>query len=224
MLYGMSNAGIGEMNNLMTVNQIGLLTFGSNQAFYTNKAPDILHRMGFLIGKMIDDGSFDAHYLNEDGELVYDFKKDKRFSVYSSGQTHHPKYKEQRSLYLANLEQLNREGFKKDGKILYEGDDLPRAYTSKESMGIRNLADLCFGHYDKATAMLWKNTLLGGMLTHYRTFLTAKIEQWTMSPGKYNVTKLNQQYDHRGVKLVRVYLENGNFEIKPEDELQPSDE
>ena len=36
--------------------------------------------MSLFIAKMIEDGSFDAHSVDKDGNLVYNIKKDKRFS------------------------------------------------------------------------------------------------------------------------------------------------
>ena len=63
--------------------------------------PDFYNRMTIFESYMRHDGTFDAHYLNEDGELVYDFKLDPRFNLLSTGKTSDPKYREQEALYRA---------------------------------------------------------------------------------------------------------------------------
>ena len=54
---------------------------------------------------MMDDGCWEAFSLDENDQLQYDVKKDKRFSVYFSGDTSNPKYDEQRTLFLKNIEE-----------------------------------------------------------------------------------------------------------------------
>ena len=48
--------------------------------FIFNAAPDFFNRMTLFVAKMLQDGSFDAHYVDENGILQYDIIKDKRFS------------------------------------------------------------------------------------------------------------------------------------------------
>ena len=59
-----------------------------------------------------------------------EWKKDKRFSIYAKGQKTHPSYQDQRSLYLAFIQEFNRSN--PDGILLKEGDALPSAYTTKQ--------------------------------------------------------------------------------------------
>jgi Mn-containing catalase len=42
---------------------------------------------------MRHDGTWDAHYLNEKGELIYDFTKDQRFNLLAEGKTDDPEYR-----------------------------------------------------------------------------------------------------------------------------------
>ena len=59
--------------------------FNYQEYFYsTLKRPDFLNRMTLFIARCMEDGCYDALY-EEDGELKYDWRKDKRFSVFASG-------------------------------------------------------------------------------------------------------------------------------------------
>ncbi|MBQ0113468.1 MAG: hypothetical protein KBT03_10085 [Bacteroidales bacterium] len=206
--YGMANADPEQVQNLLSQARSGLMNFNSNTLFFANRFPDSFHRLGFLIAKMLHDGSWEAHSFKDD-QLVYDFKKDKRFSLLNSSNVDKKSaaYRNQRGLYLAMIDQFNKEGFN-----LKDGDDLPRAYTIQESNSIKSFSELCFGHYDKSSQMLMKGMFFGGMLLQFRTFLSAKLEQWVLKPGTYNQGKYIFLKNKDGVRYVRIYTndENGN--------------
>ena len=67
---------------------------------------------------MIEDGCFDAHELNKDGNLVYDIKKDKRFDklvkLGINSSSTDSEYLKQKSLYRAMVNQFMKEGYVKD--------------------------------------------------------------------------------------------------------------
>jgi hypothetical protein len=104
---------------------------------------------------------------------------------------------------------------------------LPRAYTFREGLSIKSFADLCFGHYDKNTQMLAKHAFLGSFFLQFRTFISAKLEQWILKPGTYNIGKYVEKEDVDGVKIMRVihFDENGApvVTLKRKDELNPED-
>lgn len=50
---------------------------------------------------MMGDGCLDAHRLNENGELIYDWKLDKRFEAFANKRINDPKYNEQKARYYA---------------------------------------------------------------------------------------------------------------------------
>ncbi len=222
--YGMANAGASELGDEMMSNKLGVRNWTSSQLYWFSKAPDMLHRMSWLISKMINDGCWEAHSVSND-QLIYDFNKDKRFNllVDSNSDKNTKAYKDQYALYLSMVEQFNTEGYNIDATKL---ESLPRAYTSREAMGIKNIADTCYGHYDKDTQLMAKNTFLGAFFFQFRTFVTAKLEQWLMKPGVYNTENLKQQYNQNGEKLVRRKVMNENDvynEIIPESELREGD-
>jgi hypothetical protein len=61
--------------------------------------------MTIIVAKMKADGIWDALDV-VDGKLVYNFKKDKRFSAYANGETSNPEYNNQRALYRAIADQF----------------------------------------------------------------------------------------------------------------------
>lgn len=225
--YGMANADPMKVQERLSSSKYGIKNFSSNEAFIFNTAPDILHRMGILIAKMKHEGCWEAHSIVND-ELVYDFKKDKRFSLLSDPKVdkNSKEYKSQHSLYTAMLEQFNKEGWN-----LNEGDALPRAYTIQEATSIKSFAELCFGHYDHSTQMMAKSTFIGAALLHFRTFLSSKLEQWILKPGTYDQGQIKIKYNDDGVMYVRVYEtdDEGNVSVRidlesnmtPQDNYEP---
>ena len=221
--YGMANSDADQLHREMSLSKMGILNFDSNQLYMFSRAPDMLHRMTILVAKMMHDGCFDAHsVVNE--ELVYDFKKDKRFSLLHSANpnVNSEEYRKQHALYITMLEQFNREGYN-----LKDGDALPKAYTARESASIKSFADMCFGHYDKNTQMLAKHMFLGSFFLQFRTFISAKLEQWVLKPGTYDQGSYKIAVDENGNKFVRriTFDENGQpiVDIILENELKEGD-
>lgn len=114
--YGMAN--YSEFAGQNVVNWYKPGKFGKSTLFLGCASPDYQHRMSLLLAKMIADGCYEAHYMNENNELVYDMFKDKRFEVFFSGDTKNPKYMEQKSLYYTYVDDYTAAGvkLKKDEK------------------------------------------------------------------------------------------------------------
>lgn len=194
--YGMANMSLSNIANQRRLDRFGIRNWNTQTLFWTASAPDFQHRMAVLVGKMMADGSWEAHSLDKDGILKYDWKKDKRFEAYANNRTDDPDYLYQKSLYMNYIREFNRIGYKKDnGDIYKEGDDLPMAYPPREQQSVKNFADLLYGHYDDESRALINDTFIGSFFLQYKTFITAKLEQWTMKPGVYNTEMLKQQYD-----------------------------
>jgi hypothetical protein len=63
----------------------------------------------------------------EDGELKYNWKKDKRFSVYSDkSKKGTEEYRKQQALYMLHIQEWNRDH---PEQILNYTDDLPTPYS-----------------------------------------------------------------------------------------------
>lgn len=210
-VYGMANQSLNQLARQRRVKWAHINHWSKDTLFLTATSPDFMHRMSLLIAKMKNDGCFEAHSLDENGVLVYDFKKDKRFEHLVKGETSHENYLKEQSLYKAMIDDFNRAGFRKeDGSALNAEnlDALPQAYTRTEGQSIKNYADLLYGHYDDESKSLLCDTFVGSIFLQYKTFLTSKLEQWTMHEGKYNIAELKQQFDENGNPLYLKFYED----------------
>jgi hypothetical protein len=114
---------------------------------------------------MIHDGSYEAHTINEDGKLLYDPKKDKRFSyyfaerhkykasdsskfAYNSSKTD-KKYNEQKALYDTILKEINEERKALGEELFNDGDIIDQAYSGIERNSFKSFTDTIYGYYDK---------------------------------------------------------------------------
>lgn len=213
-IYKMANQSMSSIAQNRRVNWLNINNWNEDTLFLTATAPDFLHRVSILVAKMMGDGCWEAHSIGEDGELIYDFKKDGRFQHYLNKETSHSDYLKEKSLYLEMIDRFNQEGYRKaDGSELKIGDDLPQAYTQTEANSIKNFGDLLYGHYDEESKSLFCDTFLGSFIMQYKTFLTSKLEQWTMAKGIHNTELLKQQFDpETGEELYQVitYDEDNN--------------
>ena len=160
MIYGMANYSMGQIARQRRLNWWGIKNFRTDTMFLTATAPDFQHRMAILVAKMMGDGCWEAHYLDKNGNLKYNFKKDKRFKAYIENDTKNPDYLAQKTEYLTRISELNKAGIKKeDGTDFKVGDDLEMAYLPKEVQAIKNFADLLYGHYDEESKSMMNDML-----------------------------------------------------------------
>jgi hypothetical protein len=69
---------------------------------------------------------------------------------------------------------------------------------------------MCFGHYDKSSQMLMKHKFFGAFYLQFKTFLSAKAEQWVLKPGTYNQGKFAEKFDSAGNRIVRIFTFDEN--------------
>nr|DAR76421.1 MAG TPA: hypothetical protein [Caudoviricetes sp.] len=94
-LYGVNDIDMNTYIERIQSTQ-GLLANIQNFAYKFTSRPDYYGRMSIIVAKMIADGTWDAYDVI-DGKLVYNFKKDKRFSDIANGK----KNPKQLALYYA---------------------------------------------------------------------------------------------------------------------------
>lgn len=209
--YGMANYSLNNIPYMRKSNFLGIRNWSSDTLFLTASSPDFQHRMAILVAKMMGDGCWEAHSLDKNGNLVYKMENDERFKIYLSSDTSNEKYLHQKALYDAYLEEWNRIGYiKDDGSALKEGDMLPQAYPPREGQALKNHADLLYGHYDDESRSLLNDMFLGSLFMQYKTYVTSKMEQWTMKPGVYNTEHLKQQYDEESGEELWLITEYPN--------------
>lgn len=212
-IYQMANQSVNQIAKQRRLNWMNIHNWSRDTLFITATAPDFMHRVSILVAKMMADGCWDAHSI-EDGKLVYDFTKDKRFEQFLKDNTSHKDYLKQKALYETMVEEFTKSGYtKEDGTKLNADakDPLPRAYTNIEAQSIKNYADLLYGHYDESSKALMNDMFISSFMLQYKTYITAKFEQWTMPKGIYNTAMLKQQFDEEtGEELYMIATEDSD--------------
>ena len=184
--YRLSNTDLARITERLKTNRGGIYNW-DNWAFSTLRSPDFLNRMTLFIAKAMQDGCFDAWYIEND-ELKYDWKKDKRFSIYASGDKTHPEYAKQKGLYIMKIKEWNQEH---PDQHLELNDDLPTPYSQQDILAIRNVGDNIYGSYDRSLRAMGENKALGWAFGMYTTWMNGMWNNWTLKPGKYNVHQMN---------------------------------
>lgn len=232
-----------DMNHIVDrkkVDRYGL-EFFSNNLYWFNRAPDYINRMSLFLAKMLHDGSYQAHTLNKDGQLIYDPAKDKRYSYYFEKRKEYKfeyhktdlEYNKQRNLYLTALEIYNTERAVLSREPLDEKTDkLPQAYTSKEKDSIKNFSDMAYGFYDHERTPLEKNTAKGILFGQFLTYWPSKLRYYFGLPDQKSPRGfMSQKYiiDEKGDKIYlwekREYDDEGNLYVShvTEDKLAKED-
>lgn len=234
-LYAIANEDISKVTENSMNSRSGVLANLSKWMYISNSAPDYFNRLTLFVANMMEDGCFEAHSLDKNGELVYDFKKDKRFSeLVKHGLNSNyqgEEYKKQKALYLAMLDDFATEGrnfikYNKDGQIEYQEFDI--AYTTKQRNSIKEVADLAYGYCDHETKSLIDVGFFGLIYKQFQTFLTAKVNLWlkgrpttkgdNTSQGHYKIITKNGEKCYRRLNIAGDGKITG-VQIVPESQL-----
>lgn len=230
-MYGMADMDRNRLVDKMKTSKTGISQFFSRWMLWFQSAPDYMTRMTFFLAKMIKDGSYKAHTF-KDGELVYDWKKDERFSLFAKGDAgkaeNEDKYNFQRQLYLTMLKDMNEEsrftgayGRLNEDENLGPLGDLPKAYTSKERNSIKDYINWSHGSYDHGDQVQVSQTLFGILALQFKTWMIAKKRQWyTKGSNKTTQGAYEHMKDSEGNLLYRTFNEYGEpiLTIEPNDD------
>ena len=214
--YRLSNMDIAKISEGQKTCRGGILNW-ENWAYSTLYGPDYLNRMVLFTAQMKHDGVFDAYYI-KDGQLVYDWRRDKRFDLYAKGdRTDEVAYQRQRSLYLSLMRMMNQE----NGTSLTEGDDLPDAYTQAQITSFKHLADSIYGAYNQSTKAKYENIAIGRNFAIFSTWMNGLIDNYGKSRQISNSSYHAEQETRNGKPLYwnkqgeAVTLEEGGDENAP---------
>ena len=213
-LYGindMDNASFVENNSS---NRHGIFNFFSKFAMKFSSRPDYYNRMTIFAAQMLKDGSFKAHKINSQGVLEYDYKEDSRFEAYAKNdKSNIERYNNAKALYYATANQLVLEGARnKDGSIFKVGDPLPKAYSNKESEGMKAIGDTMYGYYDSTKKSLMQGQFLGSLFMQMRTFWSGKKNQYLGARGPKAQGKWVPLKNELGEELYYSKNENGEID------------
>lgn len=123
--YRLSNTDVGRIGERYKTGRNGIFNY-DNWLYGTMRSPDFINRMTLFVAKCMHDGVWDAYSIDKDNNLVYNWREDKRFSIYASKQTNHADYKRQKSLYFSKIKEYNEEH--PDNPIDFTSD-LPSPYS-----------------------------------------------------------------------------------------------
>lgn len=207
--YRLSNTDVGRIAERAKSGRNGIYNY-DNWLYSTLRGPDFLNRMVLFVARCMHDGVWDAYSIDNDNNLVYDWKKDTRFSIYASGNTEHPEYKIQKARYLSRVLIYNKEH--PNNPINLE-DGLPDPYSDKEILSIRALADNIYGAYDLGKKAMYENLAITTFFGMFTTWMGAIVNNYLMVPQKsYNRLRETQETDEQGNKLF--FDKDGNITIE----------
>lgn len=183
--YRFANMDLNNITDKTKLDRRGM-NFLSEHLFWTSTCADYTNRLSLFIAKMLHDGTYNAHSLDSDGNLVYDPSKDMRFEYYFKNRVKNNyqfsesdnKYNDQRSLYLTIMEEFNSERRILNLSNLEERDNIPRAYTNKDRDSIKEFSDTAYGYYDHERSPLIKHSALGITFGQFITFWPAKVKYY----------------------------------------------
>lgn len=189
--YGINDRDLSVIGDKFSYDRYGLHNWASRMLYMNTIAPDWFNRMILFIAKMKADGTFDAHSIGENGELVYDISKDKRVAEYWNNR-HHPKntseYLRAKEYYILKMQQFEREGYRNpDGSALSysdaKQDPFPRAYTTQEEESAKEQIGLVYGYYSHQERSTMQKGLWWTMYTNFMTYLPSQVRKY-LATGK----------------------------------------
>ena len=199
-LYGLNDMDMNTYIDKIKTDQHGVFNF-RNLMFKLSSRPDYYNRLTIFGAQMRHDGCWEAHSIVK-GKLVYDWTKDKRFSVFAKSLKNpelknHPDYQKQRSLYYAVAQQFANEHARYEDRTEFILDmnnpkPLPRAYTNQQSESYKAIADDIYGYYTHEKKSLMHSLFIGSLFMQFKTFWTGKKNQYL---GKGGV-KLRGSWQH----------------------------
>lgn len=185
--YRFANMDVNTIAKKLQSDRRGLFKGTGRYMYMFNTIPDYYNRLSIFLAKMIHDGSYDAHSL-ENGEFKYDPTKDARFAHYLSNRDKYlkngeytsapsdAKYNEQRRRYILLISQLNQEY--KGERVFTEADLVHKAYSEIERTSLKSFTDMAYGYYDKDAQSQAGNTWWGMTWLQFMQFWPGKMKMW----------------------------------------------
>lgn len=230
-LYAINDMGNNEYVNRIKSDKFGFIGFFDRIMFKFASRPDFYNRATIFGAQMRGDGVWEAHEFKDDGSLVYDWTKDKRFNRFANNDTSDLElYNKQKGLYMAMARQMEIEHTRnQDGSLFTMLDEngnynaLPKAYTIQQIDGYRDLADSIYGYYASERRSLIQAHGLGALFFQMNTYWSAKKNQW-LAPGNVKLQGKMVQYTEQAAdgSTIRYFLDN-NGGFVPEGDPNATD-
>ena len=207
-LYGINDMDMNTYVDRISTAKKGIWNM-SNFLFKFASRPDFYNRMTIFTAQMMGDGCLDAHSLDSEGRLVYDWTQDNRFSEFAKNPKGNTKIiNKQRSLYYTIAQQfVNEHARDKDGNLfelnMNKPNPLPRAYTNKQAESMKSLGDNIYGYYSHEKKSLIMSTAIGSLWLQFRTYWSGKKDQYLGHGG----VKLQGDWEHYAENGEKYYYE-----------------
>ena len=203
--YRLSNLDVARISEGLTTSRSGILNV-ENWMYATLRSPDFLNRMVLFVAKCMKDGCWEAFDL-KDNKLVYDWRKDKRYSIYADkSKEGTEEYQRQKIAYYNAIRQYNANH--PDNTIEYT-DDLPEAYSNEQIQQMRQVSNSIYGAYDKSMRAKYEHTALGLTFAMFSTWMNGAIANYFTKPGQYADSIIDQEQDVDGSGNLLFMDENG---------------
>lgn len=217
--YRISNTDVGRIAERAKTGRTGILNM-ENIMYSTLRCPDFLNRMTLFVAKCMHDGVWEAFSLDKDGNLKYDWTKDKRFFALKTAPENSEAYKKALSAYYSAIREYNEEH--PDNPIEKPDNDwpsLPEPYSRRMVNSIRGLGDNIYGSYDKGKKAMAEHASYGFLFGTFSTWMNGIVNNYFMGPQKNGVSQLKQEQevDDQGNKLFFTK----DFQITTEDTGMP---
>lgn len=212
-IYRLSNIDVSRISEGLK-SERGMTNF-HNWMYATLRRPDFLNRMTLFVAKCYKDGVYGAFDI-KDGKLVYNWKKDKRFEIYASGNTSHPKYAEQMGAYYNAIRAYNQDH--PEATIGFD-EALPMPYSFQEVEVMKNVANSIYGSYDRSTRAAYEHMAIGTFFGMFSTWMNGIYSNYMMKPGSYQngQLQLKQAEDSSGNLLFFDNFGQTVVQIKDKD-------
>lgn len=196
--YRFANLDMNTYSKKLQTNRRGIFMGISKYMYSMNTIPDYYNRLSLFLAKMMHDGSYEAHSINENGLLIYDPAKDKRFEYYFKERSKYKnpkgskylyspsksdkKYNDQRNLYVLIQEEINESRRLVGMSEFTEEDKIDQAYSEKERSSYKSYTDSVYGYYDKEHSPSWHYTWFGILYLQFMQFWPGKMSMWFGAP------------------------------------------
>lgn len=214
-LYGINDMDMNTYIDRISSAKKGFWNF-ENLLFKFASRPDFYNRMTIFTSQMMGDGCLDAHHINKDGELVYDWKLDERFKAFANNdRSDMKKYNDAKSLYYAVAQQFVNEHTKNADGTMFELNmnnpmPLPRAYTNKQAEAMKSLGDDIYGYYSHEKKSMVMSTALGSLWLQFKTYWSGKKNQY-LGAGGVKLRGDWKHYEENGQKYYYQVDADGNI-------------
>lgn len=220
-LYAITDRDINIYSERLSADRFGFFNVGTRTLYQNTVRPDWFNRMIIFVAKMKADGTFDAHKLDENNQLVYSMKDDKRFDEYYKHRNEKnytsENFRKQKALYEAMMDDFIAAGFTKaDGTLLQKGDDLPQAYTPRERNSIKEQIGALYGYYDHEEKALVQSGTWYNLFMQFVTYLPGDVKRWFNTGKNSSVGSYVHLKDEQG-NLLYVYQDALGLDVVTTD-------